>query len=801
MSASPSPAHWEDLITSALSGADIAALGVVSAVAPHAKRLTGYGVDGLLFPYSDPFGVPYLGHGGGPFYRIKPTDPGDGPKYLSPKGCGCRPYFPQNYDWPKLIKARSKTPIIFTEGEKTAAALCALGHPAIGLAGATASKDKSERQDDRSSMVAQCVEDEPIEAERLDESRVLPELVEAVELLGTDRQYIIMFDSDLVKNFMVQSAAKNLAIWLETLGARPMLCLLPTEVDGQKNGADDLIYRHGREAIDLLVKNAWPALIKKKDEFSINLPKELDLKQKALLAQAAFLRRWAYRAGYGWYKWDGKKWFLSDDGQGTFLDKDIYDLSDANGWKTQTNGVMNGLTRHLKAQLATPDERWNQTCFMPFQNGVLEILTGDFRPHSPTDWNTQVLTYEYDRTATAPTWLEFIGQALGDDPAAIALVQSFFRWALTPKGTGKLKVEVCWDLFGKPGTGKGTTLETLRNLVGRENAGTFKTSALTNPNYLAHLKDKPVSISSDDSGHLDDVGLFGELVSNEPVGVKLLYQNIKFTSLNTFFVRAYNDFVTTTGKNNSALDRRIVAMSFDYQPKIRDVELQEKLNSELAGIFNWAWSVGEAEMLARIKGAASIAAVAKASAERFEANNPVFTFLSEEYPKGGDHILPMDLYKHYKGWSIDCGRIPLNKREFNTKIECFGCYQTARVMGYRYWFIPNMENYSVVDNLGIAQLKEDPEPAKIIDLAVAQAPDKSQPRIEQVTRENSTPRFRIFTLPSLVDDWRDFLVKSGLNLLLIDSRDGLARIVVELNDLSTSILSRQNPAHPPAWAA
>jgi putative DNA primase/helicase len=665
----------------------------------------------------------------------------------------------------------------------------------------TAWKDKADRQGDRSDDVAQNVEDVPIDAERLDDSRVLPELKELVELLGVDRKYIIMFDSDLTKNYMVQGAARNLAIWLEDQGANPNLCLLPPEIDGSKNGADDLIYRHGREAIDILIKSAWPALWKnKKGDRVLALPmgkKELELKRKAVLAQAAFLRLWSYRAGYGWYRWDGKQWALLDDGQGTFLDKDIYDFFDACQWMEQGNGTMNAIVRNLKAKLATPDSQWNQTKFMPFQNGVLEIDTGLFRGHSPVDWNTQVLTYNYDPAATAPNWLKFIGQALGEDQAAIALVQSFFRWALTPKGTGKLKVEVCWDLYGKPGTGKGTTLETLRNLVGRENAGTFKTSALTNPNYLAHLKDKLVSISSDDSGHLEDVGLFGELVSNEPVGVKLLYQNIKFTSLNTFFVRAYNDFVTTTGKNNSALDRRIVAMSFDYQPKVRDVNLQDDLNSELAGIFNWAWSVSESEMLGRIKGAASIAAVAKASAERFEANNPVFTFLSEEFPSGCQRILAMDLYKQYKSWSVETGRAPLNKREFTTKIEAFGCVQGTKTMGYFPWSIPAMNEHSIIDNLGIRQQTEPGQ--TITEFVNPDDCDQTKPRIERVEAAGSTPRLRVHTTLDLEREWKYFIHRMKLNVILTDRYKGFFRIVVELSDHAIEVLRHQNPSKPPIW--
>ncbi len=788
--------HQDELKASSLTRADITALKVFSGNAPTSKRLTGYSIDGLLIPYFDPWGVPYIGHNGGDFYRLKPIPnddiDDDAPKYLTPKGVGNRPYYPQNFDWPGFLKAKKKSPIIITEGEKTAAALCSAGYPAIGLCGVFGWRDKAERNEDKSNSVAQVVEDDALKPEQLESSRPLPELEELLKTFG-ERDFIITYDSDLSRNYMVRHAALKLAIWLKEQGSDSKLCLLPTDADGRKNGADDLITRHGKAAIDLLIKNAEPAMIRKNDEWKLNIPKEPDLRVRAIMCQAAFMRSWSYRPGYGWCHWTGKRWEVRDDGQGTYLDAAIYEFLDANEWYTQTNGVMNGLCRHLKAKSVVADG-WDQAQIVPFQNGVLDISTGTFRDHCPDDRNTKVLTYSYEPQATAPSWHKFLSEALGGDLKAIELVQAFFRWALTPKGNGKLKLEVCWDLFGKPGTGKGTTLETLRNLVGRDNSGTFKTSQLTNPNYLAHLKDKLCSISSDDSGHLEDVGLFGELISNEPVGIKLLYQNATFTSLNTFFVRAYNDFVTTTGNNNSALDRRIVAMSFDYQPPVRDPYLQERLNSELSGVFNWAWSISETEMLDRVRGAGEIAAVAKASTERFEANNPVFSFLAESYPDGDSRIKPRDLYKQYGDWSRDNGITPLNSRNFSTKLEQFGGHRTGKIGGFFFWIVPVMDEVNILSHLRLGNIK----PAPTAPIAPEMVP-VGTPRIEAIYAPDQTiRRVYVWVSAAIVPQWEAFVKKCGFSLIGINKTGELMRLSIgKVTHKTLHMLERQNAHFAP----
>jgi hypothetical protein len=190
--------------------------------------------------------------------------------------------------------------------------------------------------------------------------------------------------------------------------------------------------------------------------------------------------------------------------------------------------------------------------------------------------------------------------------------------------------------------------------------------------------------------------------SNEPVPCKFLYKNIQHVTLNTFLVRAYNA-IPPTPFGSQGLDRRIIAMAFNHTPKIRDITLQQQLNAELSGIFNWAWSISTAEMVRRIATAGEIQAVIEASVQRFEANNPAFVFLCETFPHGEASIKPRELYSKYAEWSRDSGFQPLNHRNFVASIVPFGAYQKSKIMGFCNFYIPAMRQFDVIAHLGIDQ--------------------------------------------------------------------------------------------------
>lgn len=109
----------EELIASGLPAEMHEQLCYRNVTADEAKELTGFNMEGWVVPYCDQDGHAYQ-HDGKDFYRLKPDHPGKGPKYLSSKEAGCRPYWSPLFG--ERYHAKGK-PWFITEGRRKLIAL------------------------------------------------------------------------------------------------------------------------------------------------------------------------------------------------------------------------------------------------------------------------------------------------------------------------------------------------------------------------------------------------------------------------------------------------------------------------------------------------------------------------------------------------------------------------------------------------------------------------------------------------------------------------------------------------------
>lgn len=694
-------AHRKDLEGSGLNQDQIKKTGHFSADQITARELVGTSQSGLIFPYYDPFGQPYCKKNGQPFYRIKPNwgdlKTEDSPKYLSPKGEGCRPYFSRLCpNWNKVLQS-TKIDLWETEGEKKGDCGCAHGLAVIAFAGVDAWLDRCDRKTGQELLT----------------SRTLPELA---AITWKNRRVNQCFDSDIIDKHAVQTALAKRAMTLLKAGAIPYLVLLPNEVDGSKNGIDDFIVRHGVEALKTLAGHTGqptPVKTRQIEEegedgqkttkilYYLDL-KEPDSHQKALMAWSVLKESWAFRVGIGWYEWQQTHWKLRTSEE---FEGELTRFMDAQQWKNRSSSLITSIVRELKSRLLVRDEYWNPAGKLVFKNGTLDVLSGKFTAgHDPYDRITRLRPYAFEPTASCPTWLKFIYEAMDEDEERVGLIRALFRHVILPRVRDcKAEIEKSFDFFGQKGTGKGTTLDVLSNLVGSENIGSASADTFKTAIGLGQLLDKDLAVDHDASGFLGNVGNYNKVVSNEPVEVKKLYQDIYSVRLGVVVVRAYNAFISVPD-GSEGLDRRLTVIPFRHQPRTIDIELSQKLRKELPGIFAWCYSMAYEEMKRRILSAGSIRAVAEMSIERFEANNPEFRFLAEAFPDGRESVKAGDLYGSYKEWCQKNQHQPKSNVKFAAVIQALRCRRsTSKISGCYYYSVPRMSDFDVTAHLGIVQ--------------------------------------------------------------------------------------------------
>jgi putative DNA primase/helicase len=704
---------YEELRSSGLEDCHIERLGHFSIENPkEAKKITGIKHRGLVFRYLNPVtGSSYYTSKGKPFYRMKPRDWNevdrnwheDPPKYLSPHGEGNRPYWSALIEDFNLKAKKTSIPLEIVEGEKKADSLAAEGFFVVGLAGVWGWLDKLSRVEEIDIPPAQLIEDSQEDQdalkEKLEESRIIPELIDS--LTWNNRRVNIAFDSDLWEKPEVRAAATQLALALQGLGAQPYIVRLPGEISGEKNGPDDFKVRHGIEAYRVLCKHAVRAVAGGKTK-TLNLPSDPKPLHKIMLAWSVLKDSWRYRPGVGWYHWENSHWVLSSVDE---FERELTFFQDAQGWFLIKG--MDLTVRQLKSRLLVSERNWNPSHLIGFHNGTLDQRDETFRPHEREDFCTTILPYDYDPEAQCPSWLKFLDEALKGDSQTIELLQAFCKWILVPKSRDRnAEIQKSLDIVGAKGSGKGTFLDVLTALVGPENCGSFKTKTFDNPNYLASLLDKKVAIDYDASGYLADVGTFNQIVSNEAIPIKILFKDAISARLCTVIVRAYNRTLEVPD-GSEGLDRRIIVVPFDHQPKEVDLELSEKLQKELSGIFAWAWSVPLPEMKRRLNWAGAVPAVAEASIKRFEANNPEYCFLAEVFPNGHERVKAGDLYASYVEWCKESGYSAKKMRKFIEAIQALGCKRSNKSDGYYFYFIPSMSEIDLIEHMGLKRKTTD----------------------------------------------------------------------------------------------
>lgn len=603
--------------------------------ADQAHSLVGHRKDGWVVQFRD-YKAKLLNP---PFWRLKPSNPDDGAKYLTRKGAGCRPYFSplaQTGCW------ESSKDLFITEGEKKADALSHHGFNAIGLSGIDAWRDR-----------------------RKGESEPLPELLQ----INWSRRIFVVFDSDVTVKVTVRKSLERLCLWLASLGAAPHIVQLPCQLDGEKNGADDFLASYGRDEFKKLVAVARPATTRSASGFSFGWKDTPSGSHEVAVAATPVIRHsFAVRPNVCIYQWSHSCWNRLDERAEVVVIDQLHQWLDGMGWLPDRSiGKMSAIAKEVLAHLK--HRKWDLDTKVAFANGTLDIPSGQLEPgFYRSDCLTFAFPFNYDPAAKCPRWLSFLSETFQGDQQLIHLLRAAIKWTVMPKPDTAFKWELFFDVVGPRQCGKGTISEVLKSLVGRQGFAIARSTTFTNRNSLAGLVGKKLALDQDAAGHLSDVGVFNSVVSNEHVEIKLLYENPTDARLGVVVWRFYNDSPTAAGGGQEGMGRRNVTFKINNPASRPDRTLKHQLQNELSGIFYWAWSMPEADMDHAFATRGDIDSVATASVEAQLDANPHLRFLIEQYPIGGRQW-GKKLYEDYQKWCDANGHKSVSNTRFGSLMK------------------------------------------------------------------------------------------------------------------------------------
>ncbi len=351
--------------------------------------------------------------------------------------------------------------------------------------------------------------------------------------------------------------------------------------------------------------------------------------------------------------------------------------------------------------LAITGEEWDQNpMILGCKNGVVDLVTGDFRSGRPEDYIKTIAPTEWQGIDTpAPTWERFLKEIFDDDMELTAYIQRLFGYAVT----GKVTEHRFPILFGKGRNGKGTLLEAIKCVLG-DLAGPVEAELLLEQ-YRARQSGGPTSdimalrgkrlvwASETKEGRSLNIGKLKWLtgadtrVGRPPFGK----HQITYTPTDTLFLLT-NHKPRVPANDYSTWERIHLIpfkLSFVDEPKgdferQRDSDLLNKLKAKASGILAWIvrgsleWGYQSLNPPKSVKAA---------TADYRKDEDIIGHFISEKCVLVKDLVKEVkaevkagELYKVYQKWCEEMGHNPMNGTRFGKEMkERFNWYKDQYV--------------------------------------------------------------------------------------------------------------------------
>ncbi|MBX7253221.1 MAG: hypothetical protein K1X50_14665, partial [Candidatus Promineofilum sp.] len=281
-------------------------------------------------------------------------------------------------------------------------------------------------------------------------------------------------------------------------------------------------------------------------------------------------------------------------------------------------------------------------------NGALDLSTLALRPHDRRDLLTYCLPYAYDPAAVAPNW-EVVLSRIEEETRNF--LQEYAGYALTPDTRHELAI---W-LYGPPGRGASTLLTGLQAMLGPKAALIGLADIERNRFALANLPGKTLAVATEQpADYMAATHVLNALISGEPVTVDRKYRDAVTITPRAKLAWAMNELPRVKGAGNGVF-RRVKVVTFPAIPEHeRRPELKEGVQTEAAGILNWAL---EGLRRLRARGRFIIPAAVEAATQVFALQNDIpKVFIEERCDIGpGLSVASKQLYNAYANWCEETG--------------------------------------------------------------------------------------------------------------------------------------------------
>ena len=309
------------------------------------------------------------------------------------------------------------------------------------------------------------------------------------------------------------------------------------------------------------------------------------------------------------------------------------------------------------------------TGLINISNGVIDVNTGELRPH---DWQYLFeccAGVNYVSGAECPTWESWLLSIFENNIELIDLVQRMFGYILLG---GAPFLHQAFVLYGSGRNGKSTLLQILKLVLGEGSYSSVSLSKLDKEFSVVAMDGKLANIVEETPTDTINAEIF-----KNAVGGGLLTASHKGFDEYTFectarFVFACNDMPVFKDRS-VGLEDRLVIIPFNkyFSEAERDPDIVRRLKAEMPGILNW--SIEGAKMVLKDKRLPKYETVSKMKALYKIETNSVYAWLNDQVEVGpGAETLPVeDVYSKYVLYCKSSNINAVRRRRFEHEVRRF----------------------------------------------------------------------------------------------------------------------------------
>lgn len=494
--------------------------------------------------------------------------------------------------------------------------------------------------------------------------------------------FIIAFDADLAQKEGVRDALHTLGFKLSKLTS-VLICGGWDEADGK--GMDDFIKNKGIEEFRECLQRSitfenWDKAYKKAQS-EAKAEKERGT-QGAIVDELITQNRntLKYHAKHKeWYQYEAELkgvWSPIDE-------QDVLAICYQECKKQKGVHATNGLTVSVRNTLRHElrESKWIiNPDYICLEDCVVNIHTLKPESHSPGFRFLNQRPYKWsDRELGIKPIEEFLLFANWGHSDRVQLFRAAFKATITARGASK-GIHRFIEMVGSGGSGKGTILSLLTELVGKEATITTDFTQLQNNRFeTANIYGKLALIISDAEQYSGDMSTFkavtgGDNLRNEKKGIQQ-GEPIRFDGLAWV---AANSAIASKEYTSGMFRRRIpVPMTRSVKPEDQK-DLQSKFRPHLASFLEWVLQMSDDEMTSYLKNTQKmIPSLNEFSEENLLATNPFAAWLQENViysPNvvsrvGNKNSSAEDfLFPNYCLWAEANGYKPVSMKKFSETV-------------------------------------------------------------------------------------------------------------------------------------